>query len=79
MITLFHRATTDACDGPCDMADASVLTLGGLPGGFIGAAWGEHEAEAALHCQTCEPEEVDAVLQSWGLKRPEFPALGGQG
>ena len=79
MITLFHRDTDAAYDAPCDVADVAVLALDGQPGGYIGAAWGEHTPADVLHFHYCEPEDVDDVLAGWGLNRPEPPPIGGQG
>lgn len=71
VITLFHRATSDAHEPPCDVASISVTDVDGNPAGFIGSAWGEHAAADALHVGVCAPEDVDQVLAGWGLRRPE--------
>lgn len=78
MITLFHRDSSDACDGPCDVADVPV-TAGGVAAGFIGASWGEHTPADVLRFHHCEPDDVDDVLAGWGLQRSQEPPLGGQG
>lgn len=76
MITLFHRSSTAEYAAPCDVADSLVLDAAGKPAGFIGAAWGEHVAQDAVHSAICEPEDVEPILASWGLKRPAL-SFGG--
>ena len=78
MITLFYRATTQIFAGPCDVADVPVFDKSGAAAGFIGAAWGEQDADDTLHVAVCEPDDVDQVLASWGLKRPQVEPIQGK-
>lgn len=77
-VTIYHRQTRETCDGACDVATAPVETMQGATAGFIGAAWGEHEAKNALHVVVCEPDDVDQVLAGWGLKRPQIEPIQGK-
>ena len=76
-ITLFHRATTDGYDAPCDVANIAVFAADGTAAGYIGAAWGEHTPDAALRYHHCEPEDVADVLDGWGLHRAPVDPIGG--
>lgn len=67
LVTLFVRDTTEAFAPPCDVADRPVFDAAGAPAGFVGAAWGEHTADSALHQAVCHVDETGSVLASWGL------------
>lgn len=76
-LTLFHRATDAEYAPPCDVASMPVLDDADQPAGFVGAAWGEWpDPEDCLHWAICLPDEVDAVLATWGLHRQAFPPYG---
>lgn len=77
MITLFHRSTDAEFEGPCDVANVVVVDAAGADAGFIGASWGEHDAQEVLHAAFCEPEDVEAILAGWGLSRKPVQAIGG--
>lgn len=66
-LTLFHRATSDVYDSPCDVALVPVFDKNNSAAGFIGSAWGEHEVSNCLHSMVCSPEQVQQQLESWGL------------
>jgi len=74
-LTLFHRSTFDRYDGTdCDVAGVGVVSLaGGAKAGFIGSSWGEHpDAPDCLHVAVLDgPDDIDAKLTEWGLKRDE--------
>lgn len=76
-ITLFHRATTDEYPPPCDLANVPVLDDADQPAGYVGASWGEWpDPPDCLHWAICIPDDVDAVLATWGLHREPPPPLG---
>lgn len=74
LLTVFHRLTTDAYAPPCDVADVPVLDDADQPAGYIGATWGEWVPENVIQYGYCLPEEVDALIATWGLHRVPQPS-----
>lgn len=70
MITVYLRGDIAERAAPCDVADVPVFAVDdGSPHGYIGAAWGSHEPDDVIAFAVCEPDDVDATLLSWGLRR----------